>query len=158
MFITKTKLIIVFTIMTIIGLGSFRIHLYERQDSFRVENFPYSQVNAVKIFGSGISRATPVIISNKSDILEISQILLDSKEVDFDNINVKSSKDTYEIRFYIRNRKNSIMIYYFNTSFSGGIIQSGDYYYKNDRLLSFITNKLISLDHASTLAGKNLEN
>jgi hypothetical protein len=141
-FISKTKAIIVFVGIIVILSGSFIIHLYETQDSFKVENIPYTQIDTIEISDRGLLGNSSIIITNKDSILIMNKILIDSKIVSFDNINVKSNKGESDITIHIKNSE-PIKLYLINTSFSGGILSSGDYYYQNTPLLNFVMNKLM---------------
>ena len=141
-FISRAKFIIVFIGIIVIWSASYIIHLYETQDSFKVENIPYAQIDTIRILDRGLSGTSSIVIDNSDSIIKVNKMLLNSKVISSDNINVRANKGECFIVIHTRNNRSSIKLDLINTSFSGGIIRSGDYYYQSTPLLNYVMNKL----------------
>jgi hypothetical protein len=139
--ITKTKLIIVFVAMIIILSGSYFIHLYETKDSFKVENIPYGKIDTIEISKQETPGNNSIIISNRDSIKILTKMLINSKIVSSDDINTKAYQGEYFIFIHTKNGE-IIKLYLINTSYSGGILRSGDYSYQNTPFLSWAMKKL----------------
>lgn len=134
---SKRTLIIVFTGIIFIWSFSFIIHFFETRKKFRIENLSYKEIKFIEIDDRGIIGGKKKQIYNKDTLQKIAVLLKNSKEVKLGDINIKSSNGLCELNIYFNNyTTNTIDLY--NTSFSGGIVASGDYYYRNDMLLGFI--------------------
>ena len=139
--ITKTKLVIVIIGIIVIWSASYIIHLYETQDSFKVENIPYRKIDTIEISNREIQGDSSIIIADRDSIAKVGKMLIGSKIVSFDNINTKANKGEYFIFLHIKNSK-TVKWYLTNTSYSGGILRSGDYFYQNTPFLNFVISKL----------------
>ncbi len=137
--ITKTKVIIVFVSIIIIWSASYIIHLYETQDSFKVENIAYKRIDTVEIFNGGL-KGDMLIISNIDSILKMNSILLRSKISDGENARIRSTTKSFAIILHFLNNK-PITLYLYRTYYCGDIVRSGDYYYHNTPLLNLVISK-----------------
>jgi len=139
--ITKIKLIIVFGTMILIWALSFAIHLYETLGSFRVDNLPYRDVLFIEVNDRGIVGEESIILKNKDSNNHIRNLILSSKPVNSEDINLRANQDQCYIILHYKNHKPSTLALT-KSSFSGGILQSGDYFYKNDKFLNLIVSQL----------------
>ncbi|WP_158800299.1 hypothetical protein [Pedobacter sp. L105] len=106
-------------------------------------NFPWDRVSAFEVSDRGIFGNKKLRITDPDSILYIRKMILKSTKVSFNSINFKSSMGhcTVEI-IYNDGKKDNLELS--NTSEPGGILSSGDYYYRNDDFLKEIIWQLKS--------------
>jgi len=146
---SKRTVILVFSGIILIWLFSFVMHLYETQDKFKIENISYDKIKFIEIDNRGIIGDKEIVIRNKNSIDKTSRILKNSKEVKWENLNLKANMGLCEL--YLHRTDGSVMeLILYNLPPSGGIVSSGDYYYKNDELLNFAIGILKSADKSKS--------
>ena len=137
----STKIKIVFGVIVAIWTLSYLIHLYERKDKFKVENIDFRIANSIKIADRGMLGTSFVVINKREDINIFSKIIQNSNAISEDGLNLRDSYGFCDIIFYFKDKK-SMEVSLINTRLTGGIITSGDYFYRNDKLLDYITTIL----------------
>ena len=133
----KIKIIFVFSGIVAIWVLSFLIHLYERKDSFKIENINIKNIDSIKIFDRGIVGENSFFIRNKDSINGLVKIISNSKGIDEEKLNLKDSNGVCDLMIYSENRKPT-ELNLTATNETGGIVNSGDYYYRNDELLHYV--------------------
>src|ERR1700743_1430539 len=133
----RSRFIIVFSVILIIWVTSYIVHIYETKSSFKISSIDVNTVQSIKIKDGGIKGSRTIIISNTDTIREIIRLIKKSTLVNWDDINIKANQGEYNI-FLISGNKVITSLRLINTSFSGAILESGDYNYRNDSLMSHI--------------------
>jgi hypothetical protein len=133
----KIKIIFVFSGIVAIWVLSFLIHLYERKDSFKIEDINIKNIDSIKIFDRGIVGENSFFIRNKDSINGLVKIISNSKGIDEEKLNLEDSNGVCDLMIYSENRKPT-ELNLTATNETGGIVNSGDYYYRNDELLHYV--------------------
>lgn len=125
-----------------IGLGLIFYVFNCQVDPFLdVNNLSSENIRLIKIYDRGITGNDSVIVDDAEKLRLISNLIISSKKVEFDSINTKANKGLCELKLWMKNDE-SFNMEVIKTSFSGGILSSGRYYYHNDSLLSVISKTL----------------
>jgi hydrogenase maturation factor HypF (carbamoyltransferase family) len=146
MFRFESKLIVFVVIAIVILSVTFILHLFETQDSFKIENVVYKKGLFIEIKNRGITPNTSLVVKNTYFVNKIIKFIKTSQPVKQDDISVKAHIGLYEIIFHYANDKD-LMFILTDTTFSGGIIQSRGFFYRNDRLLKYIIDVLKANPH-----------
>lgn len=139
--INKTKIILVFSALIVVWLLSYAIHLIELRPSLDLTKLYSEDITSIKINDRGILGNNSVLITDVERLKILSRLIVSSSEVDYDDINIKSNHGLCEVELHLKNKQN-ISFIITKTSFSGGILNSGDYYYRNDSLLVMIIESI----------------
>jgi len=130
----------------VILLSSLLYYFAFRAGSAReldIVNFPWNKVSALEVFDRGILGNKKLKITDPDSIAYLSKMILKSTQISFNNINIKASLGLCMIDvIYNDGNKNHLEL--IKTSFSGGVLSSGDHYYRNDGFLNEITLQLKS--------------
>lgn len=129
---------LVFSVILIIWLTSLLIHVFERQSSFDINNIQIKGVQGATLIDEGINGTQTTTILDKDTLNKILILLKKSKTVNFSDVNVKANIGACSIILKTVKGNELPKISVINTSFSGAIIESGDYCYRNDSLLNYI--------------------
>lgn len=133
----SNNLKIVFIGILAIWLLSYLIHVFESGASFKLTNIKPNDIKAILVEDRGIKGNEVIRIANRDSITQVLALIKTSRLVDWDSINVKANKGLCTIILKHSANTNSTLEL-INTSFSGAIIESGDYCYRNDSLLHYI--------------------
>lgn len=131
---------------TAILLGFSLYYFVFRAGSAReldIVNFPWNKVSVFEVSDRGILGNKKLRITDPDSIAYMRKMILKSTKVSYRNINVKASRGLCTIEV-IYNDGNKSHLELIRTSFSGGILSSGDYYYCNDDFLKEIILQLKS--------------
>lgn len=137
----SNRLKIVIGVMFAVGLISFLIHLFNSRDIFDVNRIDINDINAILIKDGGIKGHQMRLISDKNTTKNITSILKQSRVVNWHNINVKANQGECTVTLVHQNKKETTFRI-IKTTFSGVIIESGDYTYQNNQLLGIIIKQL----------------
>lgn len=133
----KIKIVIIlFVVVAIWGL-SFLIHLYELKGNFKLENIDFKMISSITISNRGMKGINYVSINKKDSIDFFDRILAGSVPVNKDDLNLRDNDGLCEIEINFKDKK-SMEIDLTDTHTNSGIITSGDYFYRNDKLLNYI--------------------
>jgi hypothetical protein len=125
-----------------IGLGLIFYVFNCRVDTFLdINSLRSENIRLIKIYDRGIFGNDSVIVDDAEKLRLISNLIISSKKVEFDSINTKANQGLCELKLWMKNDE-SFNMEVLKTSFSGGIISSGRYYYHNDSLLNVISKTL----------------
>jgi|GEM_PF-6181068 len=139
--INKRKMALVGFAVIIVWFLSYIIHLIELKPSLDITKIHYGEVSLIKIYDRGILGNDSVLISDGEKLKLLSKLIVSSSKVKYKDINIKSNQGLCEVELRLKTMK-SINLVITKTSSSGGILNSGDYYYRNDSLLKVIVRYL----------------
>lgn len=141
MYMAISKLKLVF--MSILGIGAilFSCSCLKRNSFDDVNRLRSKDVVAITLYDRGIVGSDTLAVNNLDTLNLISRLIISSQKVDFDSLNTKANQGLCELRLLLKNSK-SLTVEIIKTSFSGGVLSSGGYYYRNDSLLNLINGSL----------------
>lgn len=132
--VSKGKLTFVFIVILCVWLFSYIMHQVELNSSLDISNLHSENIRSIEIHDKGVFGSDSVKISDLEELESLTNIIFLSKKVDFDEVNTKANQGRFEITLnMLKDKKLTIDV--INTSFSGGVVRSGHYYYRNDSLL-----------------------
>ncbi|SHM24423.1 hypothetical protein [Mucilaginibacter sp. OK098] len=131
------KIKIVLGVIVAIWTLSYLMHLYATKDKFKIENIEFKKINSIRVVDRGMEGTNIVVINKKDSIYVFNKIIHDSKTINENGLNLRDSYGLCDIIIYFKDKK-SMEIGLINTRLTGGIIRSGDYIYRNDKLLDYI--------------------
>jgi len=139
---SKFKLVFILVGIAFIWALSFVIHLSEKQDKHKIENIISKNVKLITIFDRGLKGNQTIIIDSPDSINVFDMMIQRSKLVDQGSLNLRDNKGLCDIEFKYKDGRVQTIDLTDYTSFSKGIIMSGDYTYRNDDLLNYVMSKL----------------
>jgi len=139
---SKFKLVFVFVGIAFIWTLSFVIHLFEKRDKYKLGNITSKNVKLITVFDRGLKGNRTIIIDDSDSIHVFNAKMQRSQLVDQDSLNLKDNKGLCDIEFKYKDGRSQTIDLTNYTSLSKGIIQSGDYFYRNDALLNYVMSKL----------------
>ena len=121
--------IIVILVLSVIG------KIYQKKDSFSLEEILAMKISAIAITDQGLSGDRQLSITNADSVRAFLKIVGASQPVDFQSLHIKIGAGTCEILF-----KDSLGKTYqtvlTDESKDKGVLRSGDDFYRNDALLA----------------------
>ncbi len=139
----KSRLIFPFIVIIAVGILSYVLHRRELNPSLDLNNLRSSDITYIKIYDRGILGNDSLYIKDKDKLTVLSNLIISSTKIDFDSINTKANQGLCMITLKLRTEETRTFEMV-NTSFSGGILSSGHYYYRNDSLLNVLSGMLDS--------------
>jgi hypothetical protein len=137
----KSNFNVAFIVIMGVGLLFYVLRCSELDPPADVNNLRSEDIASIKIYDRGIFGNDSVIIGNSEKLRMLSNLIISSHKVEFDSINTKANQGLCEIELGMRNNEHLTLVI-IKTSFSGGVLSSDDYYYRNDSLLNVITRSL----------------
>lgn len=138
---SKSKFSLVFSVIIGVGLLSYAFNCRRLYPFLDVNNLRSEDITSIRIHDRGIFGNDSVVVGKGEKLRLISYLIISSNKVEFDSINSKANQGLCELELLMKNDE-SLTIEIIKTSFSGGILNSGNYYYRNDSLLSVISKSL----------------
>lgn len=139
--ISKQRFIFIVIFMVFILLFSYVMNSIESSPKLDINNLVRDEIVAIKIEDRGILGNDSLEIIEKAKVAELINLITSSKKVGRDSIKFKASHGLCELKLRFKN-KEEINLTLTKTTFSGGILVSGSYCYRNDLLLKVIEEKL----------------
>lgn len=137
---SKSKFGLAFCII-IIGLLLYSLYSRWLDPFLDVNNINSKDITSIKIYDRGIFGNDSVVVDNKDELRLISRLIISSNKVEHSTLNIRASHGLCELELWMKNN-DKFTIVLIKTSFSGGILNSGNFYYRNDSLLSVVSEKL----------------
>jgi hypothetical protein len=137
---TQLKGRIVFIGMVAIIILIAFLSIQDNGSNHKIEFIRYRHIYSIRMDDRGMAGGNSMIIKNKDSLAGISKLLIGSKPVDFNQINIKPNKGTCYITVNYDDKQN--MELSLTNAASGGIIESGSYRYVNDPLLNFVIDRV----------------
>ncbi len=123
-----------------LALG-FVVFLMQLSPIYDIHGYNFQDVKSIKIYDRGLFGNDVVEITDRNKIKEIGRLINTSTHMDVLSYNPKASKGLCELDLISKNGKTTEIVVDHNMDV-GGIIQSGQWEYKSDSLLSIILKEL----------------
>lgn len=120
------------------GLITF---IVESLPCYDVRQFDFDKVSTIEIEDRGLLGNGIIEKRDRATVQFLSCLIKNSYRVDLLKTNLRANLGLCEMHIKFRDNKTKTILLT-NTSYSDGIIQSGQYYYRNDSLLNVILKML----------------
>lgn len=117
------------------------INNYSSKAVFDANKVLSSRIESIMIYDRGIFGNKTVNISDELMVSQFSKLIVNSKKINCDSIEVRKSNGLCEIEIHFFDN-SSMGIELINTDGNGGVLRSGNYCYRNDLLLEVIMGKI----------------
>lgn len=128
------------TVLVIILLA-FVYHLTGYSANYDLMNIRRSEINAISLDDRGILGNHSIQITKHSEVNHLFELFKASKRIEYSDVNLRNSNGLCDIELKLKNNKSFNMTIT-NAVEDGGIINSGNFYYRNDSLLVLIKDFL----------------